>query len=365
MKLTKMNGKLLLGCFPLYPPVELFHAMGFTPLLLWGVGNEDGRLEESDRHLQTYSCSVARRLVQFILTSPSGLLDALFMYNACDTLRNLPEILAAGLAERGRPLPLIRMHLPAVFPDQVDASGYLQQQVAALIEVLEQAGGRPFEANQFQQSARLYGRIRALSLQLESKVAAGELSYVIFSQQLLDNCFLPAEEQLANLEALIETSAPLSVAQGGIKNGRVVISGIMAPPAPLINLIESAELVVAGNDVAMQRRSYGFQPEITADPCEYYRNFYYNHNACPTLLYTAGRRVEELLRYVKKTGAEGVIFIGEKFCEYEYFEFPYLTRQLKEEGIQTLILELSAEETGATGAFQTRVEAFAEMLISS
>ncbi len=36
---------------------------------------------------------------------------------------------------------------------------------------------------------------------------------------------------------------------------------------------------------------------------------------------------------VREGNAAGFIFIGEKFCEYEYFEVPYLRKALEEEGV--------------------------------
>src|SRR5271157_1567711 len=102
----KDSGKKVIGCFPLYPPLELFHSMDLVPVVLWGLDEAVAGVSESDKHLQNYACSVARRLTEFVLTAGAGLLDGLFMYNACDTLRNLPEILECGLKENGASIPL-------------------------------------------------------------------------------------------------------------------------------------------------------------------------------------------------------------------------------------------------------------------
>ena len=58
----------------------------------------------------------------------------------------------------------------------------------------------------------------------------------------------------------------------------------------------------------------------------------------------------------------GFIFIGEKFCEYEYFEIVHLEKLLKERGIATLRLEFSRIQGGEYHDMKTRIEAFAEML---
>ena len=68
------------------------------------------------------------------------------------------------------------------------------------------------------------------------------------------------------------------------------------------------------------------------------------------------------MNLVDRSGARGVIFSGEKFCEYEYFEFPFLEKCLREKGIPTLFLEFGVDDDRNVSAYTTRVEAFAEIL---
>src|SRR5271157_113239 len=97
LNLAEHQGKPIIGCFPLYPPVELLHAMGLSPVVLWGFR---GPIQQSDRHLQIYTCSVARYLTEWVLSDQSAGIAGILAYNACDSLRNLPEILQAGLREQ-------------------------------------------------------------------------------------------------------------------------------------------------------------------------------------------------------------------------------------------------------------------------
>jgi benzoyl-CoA reductase/2-hydroxyglutaryl-CoA dehydratase subunit BcrC/BadD/HgdB len=57
-----------------------------------------------------------------------------------------------------------------------------------------------------------------------------------------------------------------------------------------------------------------------------------------------------------------VIFAGEKFCEYEYFEWVFVKKMLEEEGIRTLFLEFSLEDEGSVDPYRNRIESFSEML---
>ena len=102
----KSQGHTLVGCFPLYPPLELLHSFGLTPVVLWGLRQDITRLTRSDRHLQPYACGVARCLSEFVLSQGGEFLDAIFMYNACDTLRNLPRSSRAGWRKTDHRFPV-------------------------------------------------------------------------------------------------------------------------------------------------------------------------------------------------------------------------------------------------------------------
>lgn len=54
--------------------------------------------------------------------------------------------------------------------------------------------------------------------------------------------------------------------------------------------------------------------------------------------------------------------MGEKFCEYEYFEFPYLQKHLRQKGLRTLLLEFAIDDDQNLGQVRTRIEAFSEMI---
>ncbi len=363
LRQLKQDGRKVLGCFPLYPPLELFYAMDITPVVLWGLRGAIKDTAESDRHLQPYACAISRHLTEFILSGHSSLFDGLFMYNACDTLRNLPEIIKAGLAENNLSLPLIQVHVPMVLPDRTDAAGYFKNEIQHLIAELERLFDVRFSKDKFVRAVETVRHLRNLIHQAETFVTQGNLSFLDFSNALHYCGFSSLEAQIRILEQLMAGIPDGAVPLPG-KNTRpgVILSGILSPPASVISAIEAAGMRVVGNDIASLGRSYASMPEIKDDPGAYFLDFYYQHFPCPTLLYTGDRRMVSLMDLVGKTNAEGVIFAGEKFCEYEYFEFPFLSEKLKEKGIKTLEIEISAEDDELTSAHDARIGAFAELL---
>lgn len=358
----KAKGRSLIGCFPLYPPVELFHSFGLIPLVLWGFGQDIHELSASDRHLQPYTCRVARCLTELVISRAEGLFDALFMYNACDTLRNLPEIIEAALAKDREPLPILKLHIPAVPLDHSYAAGYLKDRIQGLISELENLTGKPFSETAFIRSVELYRRQRYLCSLIEERCAQGSMSFPDCAEALAAANRLPVEEQIPLLEAELKKAAASPESKG--RGLGIMISGILPPPRYLLEIIEEAGLIVAANDIASLKRSYAYTPAVTADAAAYYEDFYRNHHPCTTILPSADERTGLILKAVREKKVKGFIFFGEKFCEYEYLEMPHIEQTLKRAGIQCLCLEMAGNDTEHTAAHRTRIETFAEMLRS-
>ncbi len=355
--------KPVVGCFPLYPPVELFESFGFLPVVLWNLKGSLKQLTASDKHIQQYACGIARELAQFVMADTGDLFDAIFSYNACDTLRNLPEILKIANTQAGRNVPMFRMHLPQVDPNQSNPVAYLKNEIDLLIQSIESTNNTTFSPDTFKRITENYKTMRTFCRQAEALVAEGSLSFESFCRGVLSCYALPVETQIETLIKLINKAITVRATkeQGGSEK-KVVISGIMPPPLPVIRAMEAKGLRVVGNDIASLKRTYACDAAPTDNPYDYYVDLFTNRFPCTTLLYTADARVNELLNLVSGTEAKGVIFCGEKFCEHEYFEFPYLKEKLSEKGISSLFLEFSVDDAQHVEAHITRVEAFSEII---
>lgn len=361
LKELKKAGRPVIGCFPLYPPLALFDSLGLAPVVLWGFKSDLTETPQSDKHLQNYTCSVARYMTEFLLSEAGGLVDGLFMYNACDTLRNLPEIIQKGLDQAGRQVPLFHIHVPMAPPHQTDAGGYLENEINSLITDLEKTFDRHFSSDAFQKSIARLEKLSGLSLAAEAAVAQERLDFYSFAKTAHLAWAMPSGPQADITADWLDKQA---LDTGHPDKPGIILSGILPPPDSVIAAIEASGLRIAGNDIASLHRTYAAMPAAVTDPAAYYRDFYINHYPCPTLLYTGDRRLSVLSEMCRETGAQGVVFVGEKFCEYEYFEFPYLEKSLREQGVQTLMIELAIDDDAQTAPHAARIEAFAEMLHS-
>jgi len=309
---------------------------------------------------------VARNYTEFVLSESGKLLDGLFIYNACDTLRNLPEILECGISESGRDLiPIVKMHLPAVSPAQSpSAIDYIRNKINVLIQELQEEFGVSFSAERFKESVALYRDMRRLASEADRLVAAGSISFLDYQKWAVDGCFSPVEDQIVSIQSLMKGMCHRSREPIEAHGKGVILSGIMPPPSAVTELCEMTGMRIVGNDIAMMNRTFAHTPEQDDDPEEYYSDFYQKHFPCTTLLSKSDERIMALDNLIHERKARGFVFIGEKFCEYEYFEMPYIEKYLNERGIHTLQLELSIEDI-EPAAVKTRIEAFAEMLKSA
>jgi len=278
-------------------------------------------------------------------------------------LRNLPEILECGFTVSGRGIiPIVKMHLPAVSPAQSPISvDYTRNEINVLIQELQKQFGVSFSAERFKESVALYRELRRLASEADLLGAAGFISFADYQKWAVDGCFLPVEDQIVSMQSLMkgmcrQTREPVQAHRKG-----VILSGILPPPSAVTELCEASGIRIVGNDIALMHRSFAHTPAQDDNPEDYYSDFYLKHFPCSTLVSKSDGRIVALYNLVHERQARGFIFIGEKFCEYEYFEMPYLEKHLNDRGIRTLRLEISIEDI-EPAAVKTRIEAFAEML---
>jgi benzoyl-CoA reductase/2-hydroxyglutaryl-CoA dehydratase subunit BcrC/BadD/HgdB len=65
---------------------------------------------------------------------------------------------------------------------------------------------------------------------------------------------------------------------------------------------------------------------------------------------------------IEKRKAQGMMFVGEKYCEYEYLEIPFLRKMLATKNIANLEIEIAVDDADNVEALRTRIEAFSELL---
>ena len=361
LKEIRKNGAgPVIGCLPLYPPVELLRSMGLLPVVLWGLHGEASRTMDADKHLQNYACAVSRRLLQVLIQEGPDLFDGLLFYNACDTLRNLPEIIHEGMTRAyGHSLPCFRLHVPMT-SGETGRKAYIGNEIHHLIQTLEQQMNIAFSEERFRESVAWQEGVKRLYLDLSHAVSLGRMGFQDFCDVMTALNFMGEAEGKKFLESQITSLVPAD--ETSPDRVRIFVSGIL-PPSPIVcRVLDEVGVVVSGNDIASLHRFYAPGPSQWADVADYYVKRYTNPYPCTTLLHTADRRMDMLVNRVVETRSDGFLFFGEKFCEYEHFEYPYLESRLKDMDIPSLSMEMAMDEGLSVESVKTRIEAFSELL---
>src|SRR3990170_1595268 len=154
-KRSHPGGKVV-GCFPVYTPVELIHASGALPLGVIGGGNQI-EIAHADSRFQSFICSIVKSTLELGLTAKLKDVDAMLFQSICDPARNL-----ASVFKRNFPKMTVEyLHLPQNMGSP-RVEDYLVAEYRRVLGTLETLTGRKTSDQDLQRSISLYNRARAL-----------------------------------------------------------------------------------------------------------------------------------------------------------------------------------------------------------
>jgi benzoyl-CoA reductase/2-hydroxyglutaryl-CoA dehydratase subunit BcrC/BadD/HgdB len=128
----------------------------------------------------------------------------------------------------------------------------------------------------------------------------------------------------------------------------------------LLHVLSATGARIVGDDTAAcGRRVLG--PGRSEEPIRRMAERLAGAPACSTRGGSIDDRIERMRGLAQKSGAQGVVFLGVKFCEPELFYWPGIKEGLEAAGLRTLMLELDPTTSLPLQAI-TRLEAFVESL---
>jgi benzoyl-CoA reductase subunit C len=350
----KDNGQPVIGYFCSYAPEEIMLAAGCLPYRIFGSGK---RIRLADSHLQAYSCSLVRGAMEDVLGGDLDFLDGTVFPHTCDSIQRLSDMwrMNAGLD----------FHLDVVLPVKLDneiSRDYMAQVLKKFRDELEQALGVKVGDDKIRSTAQVYNSLReslravyAVRRENANLINGSDLLAITKGSMMMDRH--EALDLLKELRAGIAETQPL-YAEG---KKRIVLAGGLCSMPDIFSTIEDSGGVIIDDDLCTGSRYVDGEIDLDGDIFESLADRYMKRAVCPAKhagLYTRG---EYLVRQVKKSQADGVIFLYLKFCDPHAFDYPYIKSMLDEEGIPNLLLELE-DSSPSEGQFRTRCEAFIEML---
>jgi len=349
----------LVGCYPVYTPVEFIHAAGMLPVGVIGAGN---RLEiaHADSRFQSFVCSIVKSTLELGLTDRLKFLDGIVFHSICDPARNLGSVFKRNFPE----LMVEYIHFPQnmTSPHTVD---YLVAEYKRLSASYEQLSGRKITDDALRQSIALYNKQRRLVRELYDirKQAPQNLSTVECYVLTRIATLLPPDDHIAILEEALPALRQRS--EKPKDRIRVVLEGSFCeqPPIELIEGLEAAGCYILDDDFLQGWRWFPEDVFTAGDPMRNLADAYINRSVYSGVKHdTREPKSKHLIDKVKETGASAVLILAAKFCEPALFDYALYKRALEKAGIPHLCLEFE-EKMWIFDKARTEVETFVESML--
>ncbi|MDE2376080.1 benzoyl-CoA reductase subunit C [Bradyrhizobium sp.] len=352
-------GRKVVGYMPIYVPRELIHAAGMLPLGVVG-GGDQLEVIHGDAYYQSYICRIPRSTIELGVSGRLDFVDGMLFPSICDVIRNL-----SGMWKLMFPKVYSRyFDVPQNYRDEIGGNFYVNE-LAELRHDLGELRGKPITDEELHSSIALYNENRRLIRELYAfraerpwQAPATEV-YLMVRAGLL----LPVEEHSAMLRDYL--AATRADERPMRDNCRVVLTGMFCEQPPL-NLIKSLELsgcYVVDDDLLLVTRWLTGEVATEGDPLRNLASAFLHHSESTAAKYEPNQKEkgQHLVRAVKRTAAEGVIFAAPSFCDPALLERPMLQHVLKEAGIPFIAFKY-AENSGQMQPIREQAGTFADSI---
>ncbi|MFH0958640.1 MAG: 2-hydroxyacyl-CoA dehydratase family protein [Pseudomonadota bacterium] len=345
------TGKKIIGHLLPDVPEELIHAAGAIPIAVAGAGIP---INQAQAQIPGYSCSHAMGAVELRLTGELDVLDGMIIPYVCDTTRNLYHLWRNLFPD----FPCEFLRLPKKIAD-LNANRYLKEEFFRISRWLEGITGNKIVDEALVSSISIYNKSRA---QLRSAYQMMETSPSSWTTgrviSLFESaCKVPREDLLTLLEPL-----PWNVIEDSNHGrSRIYVRGKVWDPLEITELFDENGFIVVGDEIVTGQRSVITYPILQEDPMQSLVDRHMSLIPYTGYHIEPKQIIDDFLARVKKSKAQGVVFLNPKFCEAAAFDTPDLTVALKENSIPNIVLETSSRGTSIS-QIRLRLEAFREIL---
>lgn len=350
-------GKKVIGYFVPGVPPELIHAAELLPVALLGSSKP---ITKADAHLTSSVCSFVRSSLEMALDGELNFLDGVVVSEVCECTR----MAAIGWYDIF-PTPFFDV---LILPRKLNGSQAVRdrfiEELTRFKVALEDFSGGKISIGRLKESISLYNQGREAMRRLYNisrsnpKLVTSKDVFIAIKSSML----MPKEEHNRLLQQLL--SELESEEAGGTTNDKRVkltLDGHVAEPLSLLDIIDEAGGHVVGDTLVVGARCITEDIHLDGDPLVAIMD---QHIASPPYSGYFDPRVDRaqyLLDLVKKTGANGVIFLILYQCDPYVYDYPDLKKALNKAGIPSLLIQTELSTTSLAQA-RTRLQAFVEII---
>jgi benzoyl-CoA reductase subunit C len=352
-------GRKAIGYMPIYVPRELVHAAGMLPVGILGGGDQI-EVIQGDAYYQSYICRIPRSTIELALTGRLDCLDGMLFPSICDVIRNLSGMWQILFKDK-----YVRyFDVPQNYEDAIGGTFYVNE-LQILRNDLGKMRGAPITDEELNASIRVYNANRRAVQDLYAYRAKNPWQaptsevYLVLRAGMV----LPPEEHTQLVRDYIVAAEALPRPKRD--NARVVLNGSFCeqPPLGLIKSIEMAGCYIVDDDFMLVTRWLLDDVPASGNPLEELSKAFLHRSATTAAKYDAKREDKGvfLLKQIKTSGAEGVIFAAPSFCDPALLERPMLQDVLSKHKVPHTAFKY-AENTGQMAPIREQAGTFADSI---
>lgn len=336
-----------------YTPIEILVAAGLVPTRL-DAG--DMLLQKANPNIYQLLCPYIRAVFDTAQAENFGTLEGVLFMKCCDGMLRLYDLWKAHLFEqKAYVLPTPKIQSP-------EAMKYFAGAMRRFAETLGKDLGTEVTENALREAIADANRLRSAVQRLYQLRSNNPLAMPYSKLRLLIREWLSTTPAQALASAEKELKAYEELRPGGAApEAKVLVSSSTLDQLRIIELIEEAGMTVVGDDHCSGLRHFD---QLVSEEGDVYLNLaerYLKRWPCARMQ-TDPSHLQRLVQEVDAIEANGVIYVGLKYCDQAGFEVPRLKFLSNEHHIPLLYIENDYTATGL-GQLKVRIEAFAEMLL--
>jgi benzoyl-CoA reductase subunit C len=352
-------GRKVIGYMPIYVPREIIHAAGMLPLGILG-GGDQLEVIHGDAYYQSYICRIPRSTIELGVTGRLDFVDGMLFPSICDVIRNLSGMWKLMF-------PQVYSHyfdVPQNYKDEIGGSYYVNE-LKVLRDDLERLAGRKITDDDLRASIAAYNENRRLVRDVYAFRSAQPWQAPATDVYLLMRAgmVLPVEEHTQVLRDYLAAAVAEDLPMRD--NCRIVLTGMFCeqPPFNLIKSLELAGCYVVDDDLLLVTRWLIDDVPLEGDPVDNLAKAFLHHSENTAAKYEpdVAEKGKYLVRTVKRTGAEGVIFAAPSFCDPALLDRPMLQHALKDADIPYIAFKY-AENSGQMQPIREQAGTFADSI---
>ena len=352
-------GRKAIGYMPIYVPREIVHAAGMLPVGILG-GGDQMEVIQGDAYYQSYICRIPRSTLELGLTGRLDCMDGMLFPSICDVIRNLSGMWQILFKDK-----YVRyFDVPQNFEDGIGGEYYVHE-LQVLRDDLGKLAGKPVTDEALRNSIAVYNENRHAMRELYAfrsekpwQAPTAEVYLVTRAGMLL-----PPEEHTQLVRDYI--AAADAEKRPRRDNARIALTGSFCeqPPLGLIKSIEMSGCYIVDDDFMLIMRWLMDDVPLAGDPLvELSKAFL--HRSVSTASKWENKREDKgqyLLKQVKNTAAEGVIFAAPSFCDPALLDRPMLLDILGKHKVPYTAFKY-AENTGQMAPIREQAGTFADSI---